>query len=170
MAGKHDTRSRIHRETKKDAKQLVQSHKLQLCFCQKGLSEPLSVYQSVHMVRLAGQRCSGATFGEIALWQEGQGRGDVVQDEGWINITRPQIPPLSIFQLKRHSGRFGLGFVWVVKLLCFLSHLSEVWHSFFCSRIFSFKQHWRIESLGSQLASLAYIRSCFKLLIYHVNG
>lgn len=88
MAGKCDTPSRIHRETKKDAKQLVQSNKLQLFFCQKGLSKPLSVYQSVHMVRLAGQCCSGATFEEITLWQQGKGRGDVVQDEGWMKLDK----------------------------------------------------------------------------------
>jgi len=37
------------------------------------LSKPLSIYQSVHMVRLAGQCFSRAASGEIALWQERKG-------------------------------------------------------------------------------------------------
>lgn len=80
MTGKHDTPSHIHRKTKKNVKQLVQSHKFQLFFRQKGLSKPLSVYHSVHMVRLAGQCFSRAAPAETALWQEGMGHGDVVQD------------------------------------------------------------------------------------------
>lgn len=73
------------------------------------------------MVRLAGQCCSGATFGEIALWQEGKGHGDVVQDEGWMKLDKHHdTSDSTTVHLPAETSQCQ-GFVSVVRLLCFLN-------------------------------------------------